>query len=437
MLRRVLRRKIVTDKGVKNPLTLLMAIAFGLMAFSFSGCGRQGFRKATLEFHQTAPGHFEIPAKVDIVLAMDDSASMTQAFTEVSSQLPKFLSDLEAKNWDYHFITTPLGTTRSIDEILVSKYDGNWASLGKWKSPYPGANPALLSIPNFLFTAAEPSAYGGFLTLDDIRQDGKEAGIDTIFTTLDVEAAGTGFMRPDAMTVVLIISTGNDDSGVRYCKRQDQSIVPCGADTSHYNAMGDPYCIWEDGSSHAGGCEVYDTRTSSYSSLKTDLESFVALGDTTNLRVYSAVPTANRANCRDYGYVKSGSRYQNLASSFGGVTYPLCSTPISEVLSGMSNHLKNIKLGFRMRYLVMAEEPDVSTIEVTRNRNGNTETIPQSDSNGWSYVGYMDGVAAIEYPTPMNYVSGYLIRLNGDAVLVGDDSADVQYKPLAGEDEAS
>jgi len=413
---------------------------FFLILIQLTGCGNQGFVVGTDEAPQSAPGNFIIPPKVDLLLAQDNSASMNQAFNEISSQLPSFLNQLESRNWDYHFYATPLGKRQNnqfdiFNKFLVSKYDANWILFNQWKPPYPGADPNVfgMGIPAEYF-GGSPSTYTGFLSANDIRADGKELGFESILYSLD-QAPYVGFSRKDALTVVLVISTGDDMSGVNFCQRSDSLILPCSAGTTQYTTSGTAFCRVQNQNSSTltqynnTTCAPFDTRASSLSYYKSEFDDFIQKGYAAGLKMYSAVPFANEPNCRNYGTVKVGSRYQSMAGALGGTSFPLCNSSIGTILNSVAQQLETLRLDFQTRHLVINTEPNLSTVKITRIRNGVAQVIPQDGANGWSYLGYQENIPAIDHPTPMNHVTGYIFRLNGDSVLRGNDTANIEFKP--------
>ncbi|MCO5143944.1 MAG: hypothetical protein M9962_12710, partial [Oligoflexia bacterium] len=56
-------------------------------------------------------------------------------------------------------------------------------------------------------------------------------------------------------------------------------------------------------------------------------------------------------------------------------------------------------------------------------------TIPQSNSNGWSYEGYKTNSPTSYYPSSGNNKSGYFIKLNGSAATYkGTDVVTVDFQ---------
>jgi hypothetical protein len=158
-----------------------------------------------------------------------------------------------------------------------------------------------------------------------------------------------------------------------------------------------------------------------------------------NLKVYSAVAANSnwsQAGCLN-GYASVGTRYQAMASAFGGTSYDVCTVALPTILSDIQADLTTIVLNYITSYVVVSAttQPDPSTIVVEKYIGGSssdTVTIPQSTTNGWSYIG-LTTQNLITYPTPMNQKTGYMIQLNGSAKLQGNDIAYVTWKTPSGQ----
>ena len=82
-------------------------------------------------------------------------------------------------------------------------------------------------------------------------------------------------------------------------------------------------------------------------------------------------------------------------------------------------------------YIALPREPNTTTIKITIDDN----EISESSSNGWSYIGWKD-TQNIKVAGPTNAAitpeinkSGYMIKLNGEAIFTNGQSVKVYYKP--------
>lgn len=360
---------------------------------------------------------FAVPAKVDVLLVEDDTGSMNEIFPQVSSGIPSVLSTLESNGWDYHFATISLTTLRNNYQVTASHYDGNWGSA--WTAAYPGAaqyDSQTVSSNAFRTT----SQYSDFLDRYSIvNNSGSEPGLQNIASSLyNMKYDGMNFLRDDAMLVVLVVGNGDDTSGINYCKRSDGVVVPC--EDAGYAA-----CTSSDPADYNAPGKTCGSKTVSFNYYKS---LFAGLkGSSSLLRFYAAVSSMKVSNLTCQGsnaYV--GTRYMQMASALNGKSYNICggTSAISSALSSLANDLTTTRLSLQTRYLPISQEPDTSTIVVTRNDG---VVIPQSATNGWTYAGYLNGAYAIDYPVPMNQFSGYAIELHGSYKLIGDQNAKVSY----------
>jgi hypothetical protein len=401
---------------------------FALTVSLITGCGRQAYRVTDLVQSQVSPGTYGVAPKVDILIAEDDTGSRFTIQNELAAQLPEFLKELDQKNWDYHFVSIPLNqTSLPISEVIASRHDSNWGD--QWTPPFPGAvrnAPGTLNASFF----RKPENYTGFLNSQAISNsaNGFENGLESIRTALSSRLNTSGFLRPDALLVVLVIGNGNDTSSVAYCERPwDRIAVPCETlGTAASSAR-----VLQTGKTLAESLEHYKQELLRLKGNRMPLVKF-----------FSAVAKKSVSNCLG-GYARTGTRYLQMSDFFNGVgvgSTDICTNSVADVLTSLSEQLNAEKKNYRTRYLFISQDADPTTIKVTRYFGGdpnNAVEIPQDDENGWSYVGYVQNVYAIDYPLQTQLSSGYAIELHGNAKLVGDDRADVTFKPAGAVDSAS
>jgi hypothetical protein len=391
--------------------------AFFSLVFSLTACGQTAFNVLSNTQNQASPGFFNVPPKVDILLFVDDTGSMTSAYSTIQTQVPQFLNQLEAQKWDYHFASNGLTTPRAqIPQVAGSIYDGSHSG---WVAPYPGASQSGVGniVPNFfrslsLADQGTPIAVSDFLTPAQVNSSlsGSEPGFKTIWSTLTSAINGTGFLRSDALLVVMVMGNGNDNSDVIYAPRSgDNYLVP-----------------------------TPDSLSTSLNSYETLMNGFCAGGKCQSLQFHAAV-SFNGGSCLNSNVpAKQGMRYLQMATATSGGQYDICSQSISSVLSQLGNHLTSTKLAYSTDYLMLSSAPNLSSIGVTKYLSGDTtqpQVIPQSSTNGWTYVGYVTNqtVSFIRgsngIVTRSNPASGYAIQLHGSAILTGSDTASVDSKP--------
>ena len=418
----------------KAALAAHLAVLTALAALT-AGCGQQAFQASASIEAQQAPGTFVVPPKVDVLLVQDDTGGVMEAFSQLNSQMPTFLTDLTQRGWDYHFATVPLTTFRAINQVQASRYDGNWGS--QWLAPFPGASLATL----FGQVAAQafrlPENYHDFLNGSRLSNslEGREPGFLNLRQQLRHSSmTSTGFLRADSMLAVLVVGNGEDTSGVNICPRNggngnvaceragDNYGIPCGAP----GANPAPYC--------ASAEQSFGTYRSFFQTFKANPQ---------QIKMYAAVAQERSAgNCLG-SHAFAGTRYSRMATDLGGTSFDLCEQPVNQILDSMADHLQGAKYSMRTEYLFIAQAPkDDEMFKVYRNPGGNTSAAVMIDRdpahlNGWDYVGQVNDVFTIDSPAPMNRASGLAIRLYGTAKLMGNDTATVRYNPAGTGDTVS
>lgn len=397
-----------------GPRWARLAVLTILGAFSLTGCGRQEFVPVSSAAGQQSPGFFNIPARVDILLAQDDTGSIYEA-NGINSQLSNFLTGIQAQGWDYHFATTPLAHPRAMDQVIGSQYDTNWGS--NWLAPYPGASrpaPGTMGmiVPQFFRT---PDNYTGLIAASQITNsdNGTEPGLATILDALDSRATGTGFLRDDAMLVIFVVGNGNDNSGVIYSSQSGGLVVPSGTQQN---------CVTKEGQTGQACTEAF------YQSEMRKLRP-----NPKQIQFHAAVAAQAYSNggCQG-GNSWIGTRYVNMVGAIGGSHYDVCTTPIATIFDKLAASLQAQKVAYARHYLFISADPDLASLHVYRYVNGDSsqsQEIPQDATNGWTYAGYQTNVYAIDEPFPMSLTTGYAIELHGTAKIRGNDQANVVFKP--------
>ena len=151
------------------------------------------------------------------------------------------------------------------------------------------------------------------------------------------------------------------------------------------------------------------------------------------VKLYAAVSTLG-GQC--YGSSSSaGTQYAALAGEMGGTSHNICSAGAASVLSSIRSSLQVTRMALRTVYLMLDREPELSTIRVIRYVDGDRNRaveIPQDDANGWSYAGMITDQPRVvtdgPNPATMNTATGWAVRLNGSARLLGADTAEVRFQ---------
>ncbi len=410
---------------------MFIPLFFFFLFISFSGCGKTAYKVSETQEITAAPGMYRVPPKIDLLMVQDDTGSMMDSYSSTSKSVKNFLLALSQSGWNFHFSSTPLTTFQSIQQVAGSSYDGNSDS---WKAPFPGAlrfdpdtlNPTVFrTIQNFT----------GFLNPSQLSSNlgGAEPGLETILQVLKNGIGNSRFLRSDAMQVILVVGNGNDTSHVNFCSFWGGYTVPCSrvggavCDLSHYVP----------GVSQTPQC---DTQKSSLDDYKLQFKSV-----TNHLKFYAAVAASDSTQCLG-GSSKIGYRYQEMAQAFGGASFDVCTVSIQNVLDNLAVTLQAERRSFLEHYLFISQDASPGTITVTRYLEGDRSrsvVIPQDPVNGWTYEGYVTNVDAVTTSgmdgalASLGKASGFAIHLRGTAVISGNDTSSVSYKPAGASDSVS
>lgn len=383
--------------STKNLHQLLVTLVLGL---ALTGCGSQTFDVVQSEAQSEAPGSTLSPAKVDIVLAVDDSGSTAEIRAQLNASLQGFLTGLQSQNWDYRVTEMRLvsGST-SISQIAASKYDPMWGA--EWLAPYPGATASTVPSVGSLFRKPNQFSIPNWSP-----SSGEEKGLANIRDFLSSSAAQNSFLRPDAMLAIIVFSNGQDTSEQGTC------------------VYGTP-----------SNCVLWQFPSTVSASLISSIRNVKGAALAPSVKLYSVVSPGNYSSgCLGAG-AYAGTRYTNAASQLGGRDFNLCYGNFSATLSEMATHLQSQQLSFVRDHVFLAQQPNPASIRVFKTVNGIKSEIP---ANMWEYRGYVSnqpvtigyvGSSGQIVSMQADYRSGYAIKLFGSAVLVGNQTATIEYLP--------
>ena len=463
-------KKSYKKTGTPNLILLLSAASL-----AFQACGAQSYSSVSSITQSESPGTFSIPPKVDLIVVEDDTGRMAEPYASISTQLTSFVSSLAAQNWNYHFTTIPLTNANYTFQATASTQDVNYGSY--WTAPFAGdpeSDSAIESLnPSIFSTLTQYSGlafpiFNGFVTQSEITNSltGSEPGFTNLVHSFQNQiqsfsGSPTSFIRPDALLAVVFVGTGNDTSYVNQCFASDGSWRPCEEvinnqcpsnltpEQNFHDITTAPIDICNPASPAATykQCEAdvqsqetaWNGQTCQNAAVSQNYYQQVLAQISPNLKVYSAVAANSnwsQPGCLN-GYASVGTRYQAMAAAFGGTSYDVCTVGLPTILSDIQADLTTIVLNYITSYVVVSatQAPDPSTIVVQKYIGGSssdTVSIPQSATNGWTYVG-LQTENLITYPTPMNQQTGYMIQLNGNAKLQGNDIAYVTWKTPGGQ----
>ncbi len=384
-----------------------------LSALMLSSCGGSAFNPAPSTQNVSAVGGYAIPYEYDIVLIVDDTGSMDQAYPAIQKQFPSFLTNLTG---NYHATVIPMTTFMNITQVAASQYDSNSST---WVAAFPGelsTDPTMLPASVF----QTPASYSAYVTASNVNtaENGAELTLANVLHVFSQGDQGTKLFRPGSQTILVFIGNGNDTSGVNYCLRSPDNVsVPCEdipgtplcdaipATTS--GATGSPPVSTLNGVANAR-CGSQATSMNFY---ETQLKALFP-----NLIVYSIVANEVTNQCLGgSSETRIGTRYEQLSTDFNGKTVDLCSrassnTPsgvIGSIFSDMDTYIQNQNINYQIQYIAVNSNEVPS--QVTLYAGGNTSqatVIPQDPTQPlyWTFDQNLTNVNTV-YTQPTNGVA--------------------------------
>lgn len=362
---------------------LLVPVAVVTVALFLTACGNTKYAKQTHGGSASANNlTVTTKPKIDVVVFQDDSDSIIYngPLGVLKPQMASFLGNL-SDQWDYRFTVMPLLTSKSLSQKYVVASDCSSVS---------GVMGCLAPSQNATFTYSSGD-YGW------INSANFSGGDDRGFRYIRSNLTNMGsFIRSDAALAVIVLSNGDDLEGVGITTRSD------GYQERDYNT--------------SAAASSYSSFYNYFNSLKS--------GSQVLKRFYPVVVNSS-GSCLN-GYY--GRRYVQMSSEFlGSRAYNICSGELNSSMNDIKQQLVAITQAIKFNYVVISadRQPVVSSIKVFKNG----VEIPQSNSNGWSYVGYTTQATSYD-PVSGNVRTGYMIKLNGSAVYQGSDNITFDFDPL-------
>lgn len=253
--------------------------------------------------------------KVDIVWVIDNSSSMLKHQQRLSDQIPQLIGTLNSLKMNYHMavVTSSIGGTAN---------DGG----------------RFIGTPKFV-TSETPDLVNTFKSHLIVGEAGNnnERGLESLrnaFAPSYLSNEGKGFLRDDALLVVIALSDEEDKSAISN---------PVASLTAFFDSLKAP---WIDGS-------------------RSWVFNFIGV-------------LSMSANCKTFNdYVEVGSRFIDLADETGGVKETICTANLSTAVSNIRARIYEILTDFKLSKLPVVETITVSIAG---------KSIPRSNVNGWDYI---------------------------------------------------
>lgn len=310
-----------------------------------AACSNQNFSlPQQSNTYQQAP---QFNNKVDILFMSDDSSNMSKYQQSLSGQMSSMISTLNSLGMDYHLAVTS-------------------SSLG---TGYTGGR--LVGSPKYLTNASGniAAALTSKLLVGQAGSD-LEQGLGSVKMALSTPSEFTGFLRDDALLVVIALSNEDD-----YSAGSVQSYV------DFFNSIKRPF---------PSGARSWV---------------FNFLGITT----LSSSCTTSSGGVTEY--IEVGSRYIGLVDASDGIKESICQANWSSVVTNVRVRISQLLTDFYLN-----RKPVLTSIVVKKNG----AVVAKDPVNGWTYEEKIE-----------SGVTKYFIRFHGTAVPSLYDSIDIKFDPTS------
>lgn len=367
----------------QNKFLLGLTSAFGLI---ISGCEKTDRSFSLLDSGSTyqQAGNYEV-RKVDILWVIDNSGSMDSSQRNLTANFSSFISDFQAKGFDFHMAVTGTDAWRSRTMALTADGMSNASVLRRarpgrinYTNPFNYATNSGYSVLDSL----TPNLSNIFVTnaTQGTTGTGDERAFESIRAFLDAPE-NSSFRRADAFLSVIIVSDEDDFSGYtsQNPTRSSYPIFADYGDESPNNLTSEHPITLVEPSNHDTSDIYYlynDSRLDSVDSYKTYLDGKFISTDNYSVNVIGILD----AQCRhdlNQSYVgrRIGRRMMQLANLTNGVKASLCgdfATSLDQIAKA------TLKLTTKFK---LTREPVVETISIIVDG----QSIAQNETNGWSY----------------------------------------------------
>ncbi len=380
---------------------LLLTLLLGLL----TSCGEEPFAPQTQKEEYVAENlkkfslkecsnmHYVKPP-VDLLFVVDNSgsASATYLNDNLKSQIAKTI-EYVSQDFDYHIYVAPLKPLVGDDihtyPLIVSSTDGL-------------TNPGNLNIVNleqvnFFAQATGNNDEHGFLRVRNIIDNNRSNGI----------------FRNDSNTIVVMISTEDDNSNLIYV--QGNPTVSPGIFEEHLDAFKKYTKKYADNSS--GGTGGTATPVKSLNLMKSKSFRFISL--------------VSHSNCKP-GFQK-GINYMNMSQqiyNYMEATDDASSTKDSRdicqpsqyqtLFAAVNNSIQKVQINHHYDHWPISSEnaPLIQADDITVKKilaNGSEVDIAEDATNGFQYLGFVTNQNTRYLPDPGEPKTGLMIKLNGTA----------------------
>lgn len=307
--------------GVGPGVTLAL-----LGSLLLTGCNEQKFsRRIETDTFNQAPSN-----EVDILWVVDNSRSMAEEQQAVAVSAQQFVTGLEDSGMDFHLgvITTDVDATNEYAGVLL----GNPPYLDNGTANYVSA-----------FQQRVQVSTGG-----SDQEKGLQAAITALTPPL-TNSRNIGFLRPDAMLSIIVLSDENDCS--------DFGALGAGADGE--------------------SCYTDSDKLTPVSDLADLIRT--TKDDPSRITLSGIIGPPETDACAD---TVPGHRYEVAIASFAGIQADICESNYANIMQRLGLIATGLLDTFALSYI-----PDPETMEVwVKPAEAPEYQVPNNETDGWTYM---------------------------------------------------
>ncbi len=334
----------MTARNLNHSLLLGSSLLLGL---GLSACSKPGANFDALatgqSFQQNA---VTVNNKIDILWVVDNSASMDPLQQNMVSNFNNFIQNFQTKGFDYNMVVTT-----SDSYLAAPTYDNN-PTLAAWRD---GVGSALSGF--FYITPLIPNIVQNFVT--NATQGALGSADERAFSSITAALSSplnAGFPRAGSFFAVIILSDEDDFTDPN---RPELSWIKGGLPDHDYA----------------------DTNLVTVNSMVSYLDNLTSSTPTNRHYNVSAISVLDSA-CQASHVAASpativGQRYMQLVTDTNGILGSICDSSYANSLNFIQQQIISLSSEF-----ALSGSPNASTIVVTVNG----QTVPQSTTNGWTYI---------------------------------------------------
>ncbi len=335
---------------MRSVLACLLPYPRPMAALLFStvlgGCQENALNRAS-----TTDSFSQVPSnQVDVLWIIDNSTSMNEEQTSVANAAADFTAQLESANMDFHLgvISTDVDPTNTMAGKLIG-------------------NPPYMTNENF-------QDFQGRVLLGTTGSDqekGLQAAIDATSPPLS-ETYNAGFMRDDALLMIIILADENDCS--------DGGALGAGST----------------------GEDCYNRYDELLPVADLARQLRLVKKDTLGSVVMSGIIGPDVVdNCE---HAVPGKRYRAAIDILGGAEADICLADYAPIMESLGLQASDVLSLFQLSHAADIETIEVSVAPV----DADAFAVPQDDTNGWSYL---EDLAKIQF-------NGEMVPPRGSAIEV-------------------